>query len=223
MATIGFHSMADSAYLWTAMHVADEKGVDHELIPLVLGSPEHLALNPFGKMPVMRHEGVVLYETLAITHYVNQTFVGPPLQPTDALDQAEVLRWINIVNAYVFPTMNRFVKERLVKPAWGFAMDENFLREAQAPLELRVIGEAAGKDGFLVGPTLTLADSFLLPRLLFFAQTPEGAALVERTPPAARWLARMQDRPSYSASPIVNALELVQQYSAPTGFYWTGA
>lgn len=38
MPTITFHSMADSAYLWTAMHVADEKGIDYELVPLDLGS-----------------------------------------------------------------------------------------------------------------------------------------------------------------------------------------
>ena len=48
MATITFRSMADSAYLWTAMHVADEKGVDYDLAPLAYGSEEHLRLHPFG-------------------------------------------------------------------------------------------------------------------------------------------------------------------------------
>ncbi|HQT53363.1 MAG TPA: hypothetical protein PKX06_07740 [Phenylobacterium sp.] len=47
MATITFHSMADSAYLWTAMQVADEKGVEYRLEPLELGSEAHLLLNPF--------------------------------------------------------------------------------------------------------------------------------------------------------------------------------
>ena len=61
MATIPFPSMADSAYLWTAMHAADEKSVDYELVPLTLGSPVHLALHPFGKMPAMQHGEVVLY------------------------------------------------------------------------------------------------------------------------------------------------------------------
>ena len=55
MAEIVFHSMAESAYLWTAMHVADEKGVAYELVPLVYRSREHLSLHPFGKMPVMQH------------------------------------------------------------------------------------------------------------------------------------------------------------------------
>src|SRR5476649_1685029 len=134
MAQITFHSMADSAYLWTAMHVAGEKGVSYEFVPLLYRLPEHLKLHPFGKMPVFQHGEHFLYETAAIAHYIDRAFDGPPLQPADPLGQAHVLRWVSIVNAYVFPTMNRFVKERLVRPAWGAASDEAFLVGAQAQI-----------------------------------------------------------------------------------------
>lgn len=222
MAMITFHSMADSAYLWTAMHVADEKGVDYELVPLVLGSPEHLALHPFGKMPVFQHGEVILYETLAIAHYIDRAFAGPALQPADPLGQAQVLRWVSIINAYVFPTMNRFVKERLVRPAWGFDPDEAFLAEARAPLalQMRLIGDAVAGGGFLAGSAVTLADSFLFPHLLFFTRTPEGAALIERTPAAAHWLARMQARPSYAKSPMSPAFQMFRQLPVPTELLW---
>jgi glutathione S-transferase len=222
MATITFRSMAESAYLWTAMHVADEKGVDYALEPLDMGSPEHLALNPFGKVPILRHGDVVLYETLAIAHYIDRAFEGPALQPADPLGQAHVLRWISIVNAYVFPTMNRFMKERLVRPAWGFDPDQAFLAGAREPLalQMRLIGEAVGEDGFLAGPQLTLADSFLFPHLLFFTRTPEGAALVERTPAAARWLARMQARPSYADGPMRPIFEAFQYLPVPAEHLW---
>ncbi|MDP1616874.1 glutathione S-transferase family protein [Phenylobacterium sp.] len=174
MATLIFHSMAGSAYLWTAMLAADEKGIDYELNPLVLGSEAHLQLHPFGKMPVMQHGEVILYETLAITHYIDRAFEGPPLQPSDALGQAEVLRWISLVNAYVFPIMNRFMKERLVRPNWGFEVDQAFLQAARDPLRLQMllIGDAVADGGYLVGRQMTLADAFLLPHLLFFGRTP---------------------------------------------------
>lgn len=222
MAEITFHSMPDSAYLWTAMHVADEKGVAYDVAPLQLGSPEHLALNPFGKMPVFRHGDVVLYETLAIAHYIDRAFDGPALQPTNPAGQAHVLRWISIVNAYVFPTMNRFLKERLVRPAWGFASDHDFLTGAQAPLELqvRLIGESVRGGAYLTGPELTLADSFLLPHLLFFTRTPEGAALVSRTPAVGEWLARMLARPSYAGSAMKMAFDLFGAYAASPGLLW---
>jgi glutathione S-transferase len=225
MATITFHSMADSAYLWTAMQAADEKGVDYDLIPLALGSEEHLRMHPFGKMPVLQHGQVILYETLAIAHYIDRAFDGPPLQPADPLSQAEMLRWISIVNAYVFPVMNRFVKERLVRPAWGFESDRAFLESARDPLrmQMRLIGEAVGKAGYLVGDRLTLADGFLLPHLLFFGHTPEGAALLRQTPEAAAWLTRMTERPSYAAGPMRQAYDTFHQLATATTPIWPAA
>ena len=222
MPTITFHSMADSAYLWTAMLAADEKGVDYELAPLVLGSPEHLRLHPFGKMPVMQHGEAILYETLAIAHYIDRAFSGPALQPIDPLGQAQTLRWISIVNAYVFPVMNRFVKERIVKPAWGFDSDEAFLASAREPLalQMRLIDEAVAAGGFLVGRRLTLADLFLFPHLLFFSRTPEGAAVLAQAPNAAGWLARLQARPSYAKSPMRQAFELFHALPGPAQTLW---
>ena len=209
MAQITFHSMADSAYLWTAMHVADEKGVSYEFVPLLYGSLEHLKLHPFGKMPVFQHGKHFLYETAAIAHYIDKAFDGPPLQPADPLGQAHVLRWISIVNSYIFPVMNRFMKERLVKQAWGFDADTDFLASAAEPLALqvRLIDEAVSKGGYLVGNALTIADSFLLPQFLFFVIPPEGAALIENAPGAKAWLARMRERPSFERSAMRRALD----------------
>jgi len=217
--------MADSAYLWAAMQVADEKGVDYDLEPLVLHSEAHLRLNPFGKMPILQHAEVILYETLAIAHYIDRAFPGPPLQPADALGQAETLRWISIVNAYVFPVMNRFVKERLVRPAWGFTSDQAFLESSRDPLRLqmRLIGEAVARQGYLVGDRLTPADCFLLPHLLFFGHTPEGRELLQHAPDVAAWLARMTDRPSYAVNPMRQAYDTFHQLAAATPLIWSAA
>ncbi|HEX2592381.1 MAG TPA: glutathione S-transferase family protein [Rhizomicrobium sp.] len=199
MAQVTFHSMPDSAYLWTAMHVADEKGVTYDFVPLEYRSEEHLKLHPFGKMPVMKQDDFVLYETIAIAHYLDAGFRGPPLRPRDVRGQTEVLRWISIINSYVFPIMNRFTKERLVKPAWGFEVDQAFVDSAKEPLDvqMRMIGEMLTLHPFLVGERFTLADSFLLPHLLFFSLTPEGTELIRRWPAVATWLKRMRDRPTF--------------------------
>jgi len=209
MTGIIFHSMADSAYLWTAMMIAREKGVPYELATLEYHSPEHLKLHPFGKMPVMQHGDVILYETAAIAHYIDKAFDGPPLQPLDALGQANTIRWIGIVNAYVFPVMNKFMKERLVKPIWNIAPDTQFLEAApdQLALQMRLIEEAVSGGKCLTGTSYTIADSFLLPQLLFYGLTPEGNAHLERSRAAADWLARMKSRPSFGATPIAQAFE----------------
>ena len=211
MADITFHSMPDSAYLWTAMHVADEKGVTWELNPLVYRSAEHLKLHPFGKMPILQHGAFFLYETLAIAHYIDEAFSGPALQPQGARARAEMLRWISIVNSYVFPVMNRFMKERLVKEAWGLEPDADFLASAQGPLKLqmRMIDEQLSRTPYLAGNWPTLADSFLLPDLLFYAITAEGRVALTKARGAAEWLARMKARPTYQKSPMRTAYEFM--------------
>jgi glutathione S-transferase len=223
VAEVIFHSMADSAYLWTVVHVADEKGVAHDFAALEYGSAQHLQLHPFGKMPVMQHGAVFLYESLAIAHYIDRTFGGPALQPSTALAQAQVLRWVSIVNAYIFPTMNRFMKERLVRPAWGFEPDQEFIASARAPLllQMRLINEAMSGGAFLTGNELTIADSFLLPHLLFFGRTPEGGALLAKAPAAASWLRRMMERPSFPSSAMSAAYKAFEKLPPPAGVAWT--
>lgn len=210
MATIIFHSMADSAYLWTAMLVAAEKGVSYELQPLTLGSPEHLKLHPFGKMPVMQHGDAILFETMAIAHYIDAAFDGPSLEPADALGQANMWRWIGMVNSYVFPTMNRFMKERLVKPLWGIETDKAFIETAltQLPIQMRLIDEATAGGKFLAGDSVSIADFFLFPHLLFFGLTDEGKAFLEAHGNAKAWLERMMARESFAQSPMNEAYRL---------------
>ena len=62
-----------------------EKGVPWthvEVDPFAETIPEtYLALNPFGRVPTLVHGGFVLYETTAITRYIDEAFSGPPLQP----------------------------------------------------------------------------------------------------------------------------------------------
>lgn len=220
MTDVTFHSIPESSYLWTAMHIADEKGVSYTLENFEIGSPEHLALHPFGKMPVLRHGDLVLYESLAIAHYLDMAFDGPPLRPSDTRGHANMLRWISIVNSYVFPVMNRFMKERIVRPAWGAEPDEAFIQGAREPLtlQMRLIAEAVGDKGYLAGARATLADSFLLPNLLFFALTPEGRYLLERFPQAQGWLDRMRARPSYASSPMGRSA--VHQLPPSTRMTW---
>lgn len=223
MAAITFHSMEESAYLWTVMHVADEKGVPYTLAPLTYRSEDHLKLHPFGKMPILQHGAFYLYESLAIAHYVDKAFDGPPLQPPAPQAQAIVLRWISVVNAYIFPVMNRFMKERLVRPLWGGPPDQAFVTSAREPLilQMRLIDDAVSKTEYLAGEALTIADSFLLPQLLFFGRTPEGAALLARAPAASAWLARMMQRKTYVDSRMSRAFEAFQQLPVPAEPAWS--
>ena len=195
----------------------------YDLVPLTYRSPEHLKLHPFGKMPVLQHGDFFLYESVAIAHYIDRAFDGPSLQPPDARGQANVLRWVSIVNAYVFPVMNRFMKERLVRPLFGAKPDLDFIASARDPLLLQMglIDEAVTRRQFLAGDAISVADSFLLPHLLFFGRTPEGAALLARAAGASAWLDRMTSRKSYVGGRMSRAYDAFHQLPAPAELAWT--
>ena len=61
----------------TVIAVLDHLKRDYELVPVLLGkaeqrTPEHIARQPFGQVPVLVDDGFVLYESQAICHYVRR-------------------------------------------------------------------------------------------------------------------------------------------------------
>ena len=203
MGKIIFHSQNPSVYLWTATMVAAEKGVDWSLTEIETGSEMHRRLHPFAKSPVLQHGAVFVYETAAVAHYIDRAFDGPALQPEDPLGQADVLRWIRVVNAYFFPTMTTdLAKERLSVPAQGGVPDEARIAKGVVAFseQLGVITKALRLHDFLVGNQLSLADCFLFPHLHFASMTPEGRAVLKDHKLAVQWLTRMRVRPSFAVS-----------------------
>jgi glutathione S-transferase len=197
------HTDVLSPFGWAARLAAAEKGLDVEVRPVDLTSPAHRRLHPFGKMPVLQHGDIVVYETLAIAHYIDRAFAGPALQPLEPLAQSEMLRWISIVCAYVQPVMNGIVKERS-SGSWRAdpPPDEAVIAALVEPLRMQValIEQALGAHAFLVGDHYTLADAFLTPQVQFVGFTPEGAAALGAAPATRAWLERMRQRPSFAAT-----------------------
>lgn len=203
VSTIIFHSQPQSVYLWTASLVAAEKGVPWSVNVIEPGSEAHKRLHPFAKSPVLEHGAVTLYETSAIAHYIDRAFDGPALQPDDVLGQAQCLRWVSLVNAYMFATMtNGLAKQRLLVPMQGGTPDEALIATAAAQLEdqLALISRELGRHDFLVSNDISIADCFVFPHLHLASMTPEGQAALKGAELAAQWLARMRARPSFAAT-----------------------
>ena len=65
-----------STYIWAIRLLCDENGIAYTLTETPLRAPEILAIHPFGKMPVLRHDGVELFESKAIATYLDHSFGG---------------------------------------------------------------------------------------------------------------------------------------------------
>ena len=171
----------------------------HDLEP-EMGSPSHLALHPFNRVPILDHAGFRIYETSAIVLYVDEAFVGPALQPKDLRERARMHQWISAVGSYYYPYMSYHLShERLIYPALGIAPDEKVVAHAlpriAVALEVMERELAHGKD-YLVGDQLTLADFFVLPTLTSLSMTPEGQEMLKARPRITAWRARMEAQPA---------------------------
>lgn len=72
-----------STYTRVVRMVCEEKGIAYTMTDVLLGAPELSAIHPFGKMPVLRHGDVELFESKAIATYLDRRFAGPQLLPSD--------------------------------------------------------------------------------------------------------------------------------------------
>lgn len=197
MADVIVYGFPVSTYVNIVRLVLTEKCVPFEFRDLEpdMGGPAHLALHPFGRVPILDHEGFRLYETSAIALYVDEAFEGPSLQPNDVRERARMHRWISTLNGYVYPYFAyHLAHERIIYPALGIAPDEKVVAAAIPKITtcLEVMqAELAANDGFLVGGRLSLADFFLLPSLTSLGMTPEGQQLLASRPLILDWRQRM--------------------------------
>jgi glutathione S-transferase len=165
-----------------------------------MGSPAHFALHPFGRVPVLQHGDLTLYETSAIATYVDEAFEGASLQPKDARGRGRMHQWISAVNGYFYPYMIYHVThERLVFPRLGIAPDEKVVAHALPKVDqaLAVFERELGHgEPYLLGAAPTLADFFLVPCNYSFSLTDEGKALYRKYPAVRGWRERMEALPS---------------------------
>jgi glutathione S-transferase len=165
----------------------------------VIGSPTHLALHPFNRVPILDDAGFRIYETSAIALYVGEAFVGPALQPMDLRERARMHQWISAVSSYYYPFMSYHLShERLIYPALGIAPDEKVVAHALPRITVALdVMERELEHGhnYLIGE-LTLADFFILPTMTSLGLTPEGQEMLKTRPRIGAWRARMEAEPA---------------------------
>ncbi len=83
MATPEIIGSIRSTYTRTACMVCAEKAIEYVLTETPLRAPEILAIHPFGKMPVLRHGDLELFESKAIATYLDRSFPAPYVFPSD--------------------------------------------------------------------------------------------------------------------------------------------
>jgi len=199
MAQVTLYGSSISTYVRTARIALAEKGVGYDLKDVWVDSPEIKQRHPFQKIPVLRHGDFELYETFAVSRYIDEAFPGPALQPSDAKARARMTQWISVHNSYCYPTLiGGIVLERVAPKLLNRPSDEAKIKATlpDAQQRLDVLEKALGTTPYLAGIEPTLADYFLYPVMFYVSVVPEGNALLESRPGLRRWMAAIGDRRS---------------------------
>jgi glutathione S-transferase len=168
MSTFLVHSTPGSPFGRAVLVALEEKRLPYRLRPVAPGtfkSAAHLALHPFGRSPVLEHDGFRLYETQAILRYLDRVGAAPALTPSDPRQAARMDQVMNINDWYLFQgvtnviAFNRVIKPRLM----GLSPDEAAIAAA-LPKAHAVFDELArllGERDYFAGEALSLADILL--------------------------------------------------------------
>ncbi len=182
--------LAPSTYVRSVRLTCIEKGVDHRLVPLDFKSPAHLALHPFGKMPVVKHGDVVVFETAAILDYLDTHFEGPALMPSNRLDRVRARQWMSAAADALYP--------RAVGAFAGGPPDDVAAAVASLRTALVAFDGALKNTPFIGGDRLGLADLYVWPMVAFAANDDAARSALDGLSTLGEWHTALAERPRFA-------------------------
>ncbi|UYN98425.1 MAG: glutathione S-transferase family protein [Devosia sp.] len=206
--TLTIWGRATSSNVQAVMWGVGELGLDHirHDIGHIHGgndTPEFLAMNPNGLVPVLRDgEDEPIWESAAILRYLAARYGDDSFWPKDAAARAQVDKWaewakVTVSLAFTVPIFWRVVRTAPSK------RDPEAIAQAITGFD-RLLGMAdarLAKHQFLVGDAFTLAD-IQFAHILFRYYTAE----IERParPHVERYYKDMTERPAYREHVMVS-------------------
>jgi glutathione S-transferase len=118
-----------------------EKHVDFKshlmsLVNFEQHEPWFVKINPLGQVPVLVHGDYVLNESTLINEYVDDTFPGMPLKPSDAYGRHQMRLWTKFVDEYFCPALSFLGWHAMIKNAVAHLSKEEFeAKVARIPLK----------------------------------------------------------------------------------------
>jgi glutathione S-transferase len=192
-----------STYVRTVRLLLEEIGVEYQLhsIDFFQGenrSAAYLAKNPFAKVPTLGIDEELIYETTAITDYLDTVFAAGRYIPTDPLLKTRMRQIMGIVDNYLNPTaIGTIVWQRLIMPSQGSQTDLEKVNSAIEPTKIAMgaIESLTICNPYLLGSTISIADCYLIPIFVYLAQTPDFARIMAQSPKLQSWWERVSQLP----------------------------
>jgi len=169
-------------------------------------SPHMLKLNPRGRVPVLKDNDYVVFESLAVLYYLDLKYPDPPIFGLNPEEAGVIMRVICEFQAYAEPALLNIV-DAVFSGQVEVRFDE--LSDAMHIVgrEARTIEGRLSKENWIVGQNYSAADMVIFPSIQLLRRAlskPQAVELgarflpMERNYPAlARWIARIESLPGY--------------------------
>ena len=200
-----------SPFAWRALLALEWKKIPYtsKLIEFSKGehkAPNFLAMNPRGKVPVMKDGDVALYEALAIVNYLERKHPEPPLLGRSLAETSRIWREISECIYYLeTPVFN------VVFPVFFGGVEgkgeEIKAAAANVHAELDRLNKNLTTQDWVAGANASAADIWFYPEIMLVERAASKdnvksldlglSSIGTRYPAIGRWKVRMESQPGY--------------------------
>ena len=147
-----------------AIKAATKHDFEARLVKLHKGeqkTPEYLALNPNGQVPVLVADGRPLNQIVAIIDFLDRNFPAPGLLPASAWARAQALSQLAWMNNTVHPTFTRVFRTEEFAESDAAKAEVKKMAQTKFRQQLeRIQGWVAGAKPYWHGESITPHDAY---------------------------------------------------------------
>jgi glutathione S-transferase len=174
----------------------------YEYLPLDLAkgeqlTPEFLAINPHGKVPVLVEDDFILPESDAILFYIAERYPEPKLLPGGPRERARTLQWCDFASTTLYPAYyDVYLHTQAAVPERRLA---TVAESGQQRFEraLAVLDKLLGEQPFLVDD-FSIAD--IAGAAVMRAARERVPYRADAHPAIEAWFARITGRPAWTSA-----------------------
>lgn len=196
---------ANSINVQKVMWTVAELGLDHERIDLGgkfggVDTPEHLARNPHGLIPVIEDNRTVVWESHAIVRYLAAKYGDGGLWPTDPATRASADMWMEWAQTVLQRNFIQYFWSLYRTPVEQHDHALLAALNTQCGKDFQDLDRLLGDRPFVTGDHLTYGDIPIATQFYRYFTLDIDRPVV---PNVEAWYARLQDNTAYAAHVMV--------------------
>jgi glutathione S-transferase len=159
-----------------------------------LDDPAFRAMNPHGRVPVLKDEGAAIWESNVIVRYLCATYSPGGLCPQDPAERARVEAWMDWTCSALQPAIGGLFWAFYRTPVTQHDAARIAQRTAESASAIRALDDWLGGHPFMAGEAFSMAD---IPAGVLVYRYFEMDIERPHAPAVETWRARLAERAPY--------------------------